>query len=96
MAEEQGRQRLKDEVFEAYGGYKCACCGEPIREFLTIDHVNGDGAAHRRKIGSAAIYRWLKREGFPDGYQVLCMNCNWAKGVFGACPHERTNGRATS
>lgn len=29
-----------------------------------------------------------KREGWPDQYTVLCMNCNAAKARLGACPHE--------
>ena len=28
-------------------------------------------------------YFWqeLKNNGFPDGYQVLCRNCNWLKEI---------------
>jgi hypothetical protein len=33
--------------FSADGVPRCACCGEQEIEFLHIDHVNGDGAAHR-------------------------------------------------
>jgi hypothetical protein len=30
----------------------------------------------------------LKRQGWPkDGYTVLCLNCNIAKGATGTCPH---------
>jgi hypothetical protein len=25
--------------------------------------------------------------GFPPIFQVLCMNCNFAKGKLGFCPH---------
>jgi hypothetical protein len=25
---------------------------------------------------------------FPDGFQVLCHNCNLAKGYYGECPHN--------
>ena len=34
------------------------------------------------------IYRYLKIRGFPPGYQVLCHNCNQAKGFYGKCPHQ--------
>ncbi len=83
-------QAVKDEVFGHYGGYACACCGETERAFLTIDHVRNDGAKHRREQGRKAysICRWLRLNGFPDGFQVLCMNCNWAKRL-GQCPHEK-------
>jgi hypothetical protein len=82
------KARLK--VIEAYGGC-CACCGEMIPEFLTIDHINNDGAEKRRngEMGGAALYTKLEKMGYPkDDYQLLCMNCNFAKGHFGCCPHE--------
>ena|ERR1035441_500387 len=87
---QQYRFRLKKEVFDAYGN-KCKCCGEKELEFLSVDHINGDGSKHRKEIGAGSkIYLWLKNHGFPQGeFRLLCMNCNWAKGVFGYCPHER-------
>lgn len=92
---EYSKQRnwlLKGEVMRAYGG-KCACCSESALEFLTIDHVNGGGGKHRKKLGVSAgisFYRWLRKQGFPkDEYQVLCYNCNCARGFYGVCPHKR-------
>lgn len=88
--------KVKREVFERYGGCVCNCCSEGHIEFLTIDHIDGNGAEHRRRIfgksagmGGARLYRALKREGFPAGFQVLCFNCNVAKGFYGECPHKR-------
>ena len=80
---------LKKEIVAAYGG-KCRCCGETHIEFLTIDHMNGDGAAHRAATGKGRkIYQDLKERGFPqDGYQLLCLNCNIALGFYGYCPHH--------
>jgi hypothetical protein len=69
-----------------YGG-KCACCGETNLEFLAIDHINNDGAEHRRQVGKM-IYRWLRANNYPGGFQVLCHNCNMAKGFYGYCPHQ--------
>ena len=34
------------------------------------------------------LYRWLRRNEYPSGFRVLCMNCNWARGKLGQCPHE--------
>jgi len=83
--------RRRDEVLNAYGG-QCACCGETRRMFLTIDHVNNDGAEHRRQIGGKSatrILRWLCENGYPPGFQVLCWNCNHAKHLNGGvCPHQ--------
>lgn len=81
--------KLKTQVLEAYGAF-CACCGEAERPFLTFDHKNNDGAAHRRVIGSGHIfYRWMIDNDFPDSIQVLCFNCNSGKhNNGGVCPHE--------
>lgn len=48
---------------------------------LTIDHINGGGAKHRKQLGNSAsrFYRWLIKHNYPEGYQVLCMNCEWIK-----------------
>jgi hypothetical protein len=84
-------RKLRTEALAAYGG-RCACCCESTTEFLGIDHVNNDGEKHRRELKGygRAIYQWLKREGYPqDGrFQVLCHNCNIAKGLYGGCPHQ--------
>ena len=80
--------QVKLDAFDAYGGRVCGCCGIDIVEFLTLDHMDGDGAAHRRKIGRNKIYFWVKENNYPVGFQVLCMNCNFAKGIYGVCPHK--------
>jgi len=65
----------------------CACCGENLGiEILTIDHIKG-----RKKNDTKSgeqLYRYLKRNDYPEGFQVLCFNCNAAKGLFGICPHQ--------
>lgn len=84
------QRKLKSIVFSHYskGTPTCACCGETILQFLTIDHINNDGGAHRAKIGANNIYPWLKRNNYPEGFQVLCFNCNCGKSVNkGTCPH---------
>lgn len=83
------RIRIKYEIMKHYcrGIPKCQCCGEEIFEFLSIDHINGGGSNHRKKLKGSTIYYWLKKNNYPKGYQVLCINCNFAKGHFGSCPH---------
>lgn len=66
----------------------CACCGESTYEFLSIDHINNDGSRHRKEMGSRQIYSWLIKNNFPSGFQILCHNCNMAKGFYGKCPHR--------
>jgi hypothetical protein len=77
-------------VINHYGG-SCACCGESNMEFLAVDHINGGGNKHRTELGRSVarhFYRWLKKHGFPDGYRVLCHNCNQSIGLYGYCPHK--------
>ena len=82
-------RRLKTEILKHYGG-ACACCGEDELWFLTIDHPNGGGRAERQRVGTGSrFYRWLKSQGLPSEYRVLCFNCNCAIGMYGQCPHDR-------
>lgn len=86
------RNAVRDAVYKAYGGYKCACCGETERAFLSIDHIHNDGAEHKRRFKlqtGEQLYRWLIRHNFPPGFQILCMNCQWGKrNNNGVCPHQ--------
>jgi hypothetical protein len=45
---------------------------------LTIDHINNDGWAERKKHRTGktggAVYHRLRHKKFPTGYQTLCMN----------------------
>lgn len=91
--------RIKQEVMKKYGG-ACTCCGETRLAFLTIDHVNDDGAEKRRAgihgkgIG---IYRLLKRTPRDLTLRILCWNCNLGRRATGVCPHvdDRAESRRT-
>lgn len=87
------KSALKLAALNAYGGPRCSCCGETLLEGLTIDHINGDGAAWRRenKQEGSGLYRWLENNGYPPGFQVLCATCNLAKGTGDHCPHRDLN-----
>lgn len=85
--------RIKDAAYIAYGGYRCSCCGETERTFLSLDHINNDGGAHRRsgRTHATHIYRWARANGYPKVLQVLCMNCQFGrKHNNGICPHQTT------
>jgi len=80
---ERGRlnpEEIKKLVLRYYGRGKLACvkCGYKDIRALTIDHINNDGAEHRKEC-TGVIYRWLIKNNFPTGYQTLCMNCQWIK-----------------
>jgi hypothetical protein len=79
-------------VFKAYSKSEvphCAKCNFNDVRALTIDHMNDDGADHREairkelgrvsKIGAEAQYYWLVDNNFPQGFQVLCHNCQHIK-----------------
>ncbi len=91
------RRKRKYRVLKYYGG-KCACCNLEQYEFLCIDHIEGGGNEHRRSLqmsktrcgsSSTNFYKWLEKNNYPEGFQVLCHNCNMAKSIYGICPHQK-------
>ncbi len=81
ICQQKLRQKLKEEIMSHYGG-RCLHCGEKDLIVLTIDHINNDGAEHRRQLKNLrgmGIYYWLKKNNFPREFQVLCANCNMRK-----------------
>lgn len=82
-------KELRIETLRAYGGLACVCCGESLLEALQLDHIDNDGAEDRKKNGDGPrLWRKLKAQGYPPGYQVLCSSCNFAKRYYGVCPHR--------
>jgi hypothetical protein len=82
-------QRDKCDVISYYGP-DCQCCGEDFYPFLVLDHIKGQGTKQRQELKAQGrgsnFYRWLIRNDFPGGFQVLCANCNMAKGTKDHCP----------
>lgn len=55
----------------------CEICSESFIEFLAIDHKYGHGKEHRKEVGGGTKFcSWLIKNNFPDGYRILCHNCN--------------------
>jgi len=74
--------QTKYEVLAHYshGEPRCLHCGITDIDVLTIDHINGNGKTHRKgSLTGDNLYRWLRINSFPDGYQTLCFNCNFKK-----------------
>jgi hypothetical protein len=89
--------RDRIDAIRHYGGNppRCACCGEDQFSLLSIDHIDGGGNEEReklfgdRRLCGHDMYRYLRNNGFPDGYQVLCYSCNTGKrDNMGNCPHK--------
>lgn len=87
---QERRDEVRRKVYSHYGS-ACACCGETEICFLSIDHMDNDGAEHRRANNlqtGEQFYRWIVRNDYPKNLQILCMNCNWGKRMNnGVCPH---------
>jgi hypothetical protein len=69
----------------------CNCCGQNSHiDFLDVDHISGrremDSESRLKKLGytsklhSGVLHNWLIDNHFPEGFQILCKNCNQAKG----------------
>lgn len=82
-------QRLKYKVLSHYSkkeDIECGECGFFDVRALHIDHINNNGSEERKRLsnglrtcGSTKFYRFLIKNNFPEGYQVLCANCNEIK-----------------
>jgi len=85
------RDKIKMIVFKYYskGKVECAKCGFDNIDALCLDHINNNGAEHRKdlKISSRGnnsgfnTYEAIKKAGFSKGLQVLCANCNLIKEI---------------
>jgi len=83
----------------------CRCCEEKSHvDFLALDHIAGrkemDSDTKLVKLGYSSLKRedslqyWIKKNNFPKGFQILCHNCNYAKGMKrnnNKCPHQKQN-----
>ena len=85
------RKEARRKVLNHYSGIppKCACCGEDTNQFLTIDHIDKT-TVNPKYRASTKLFKWLIDNNYPEGYQILCFNCNCGKQVNGdVCPHKQ-------
>lgn len=87
----QRQTEIRDAVQEHYGGVCAECGAGGVLGFeLQLDHVNDDGAEHRRWLieeqglktpSGRPFYAWLYRSGFPKKpeLQLLCQSCHHNK-----------------
>ena len=89
IKQQQNKKIIVEYYSEGRNCCNCPSCNESNIEFLAIDHIEGGGGKHRKQV-SGNFYNYLIKEDFPEGYQILCHNCNVAKRDKGYCPvHER-------
>lgn len=61
-------------------GGRCERCGFNDSRALQFDHVDGNGAKHRREVVGRSSYTMSRHVlKHPGKFQVLCANCNWIK-----------------
>lgn len=80
-------KRAKSEALTYYGNGICACviCGENRLGCLSLDHINDNRTEETARLGKPkywggpTLYIWLRKRNYPEGYQTLCMNCQWLK-----------------
>ena len=79
----QYNRKNKVETLTHYGPRgQLRCCWKRCLvtdvDMLSLDHVNNNGAEHRKELGinnsGVQIYGVVKRAGFPEGFQTLCCN----------------------
>src|SRR3990167_6944100 len=64
------------------GTMRCKKCGFSDIRALQIDHIDGGGSKHHKELDrskSGRLYKWIIKNNFPSGFQILCANCNWIK-----------------
>lgn len=82
------REYFKRQVLEFYGP-ECACCGESNPGFLSVDHINNDGAEDRKNRIGGSFWEHVVKNDFPEDLRILCFNCNMGRQFngHGVCPH---------
>jgi hypothetical protein len=86
-------ESLRKEFLKEYGSC-CSCCGESNPLFLTLDHIHGNGKAHRHGRNRRDLLYELKKRGWPkDEFRLLCFNCNMGRERTQdkQCPHSIMN-----
>jgi len=87
LARRETLHRLKLNILSYYSNPSglpiCNNCGEQDIDVLCVDHVNGGGHQEhlRLKRNGSSFYGWLVKSGYPNGYQILCYNCNKKKEI---------------
>jgi hypothetical protein len=82
----------------------CRCCGQNSNmEFLAIDHILGKKVMdtipelieleYSSTMKKTTLLNWIKNNNYlsnlqTEYFQILCHNCNNAKGIYGKCPFE--------
>ncbi len=71
--------------------FKCHCC-EILFDyhFIAIDHIDNNGAEHRRDRSTLDLSSHILRHGFNPKYRLvlMCHDCNHELGHYSYCHHH--------
>src|SRR5208282_4341497 len=86
----KSQHKVKTEVLTRYSpGGKLGCswdsCAVSDIDMLTLDHVANDGNTHLgvngKRLAGLPLYRWVKKRGYPEGFQTMCANHQLKKAI---------------
>lgn len=101
VKDRKNKLELKIEVLGKYSNGKpeCVCCGFRDIRVLEIDHIRpkmnrrheltSSGSPHATKLSGYNLLNYIKKNNFPNRYQVLCRKCNNSKADRSGCYHDR-------
>ena len=87
--------RLDVLTYYSKGTPKCKNCGITEYAFLQIDHIYGRKAMGHKTKNTISVYRELHKK-HPEGFQVLCGNCNLMKEIRSHKTHSKHPGAVKS
>lgn len=82
------RKVLRMKVLQHYSHSQkpyCNNCGEDDLLVLCLDHIKGGGTKETKR--GESFHLMLIKQGYPDGFQILCANCNQRKRMLKETPH---------
>jgi len=81
MRRNKHRDEVRREVLIHYGNgeLKCLQCGFADIRALAISHIRGTRFSKDKGRSGIDLCNWLIKQGYPSGYQTLCMNCRMIK-----------------
>lgn len=76
-------------ILEHYGAFcHCPKCSERNWMFLTISHLNNDGAKQKKEANGKHLIDFIIEHNFPTDITIECWNCNEGRiRNNGVCPH---------
>ena len=85
-------RKRKEMVYSKLGG-KCWCCGVTHIEFLHVDANEGIRTHYKitdkKYKNGTNLWQWLIKNDFPEGFKLICANCDTSYRNNGYCPHQK-------